>query len=166
MPDDQPTAAHMQARGAVPVTIQARMTDDERLSNHATWRVPDDHPSADRLDQLHAAGFLDKRQHANACSARRMWAESGLGRSQGIAAYLRTCRTTGDGDDDQQTAEDDLRRLERQGGVDFQAVIMLVRGDDVRTYMWGRALKGLERLDWLQGKYPAARWAARKVEGR
>ena len=159
MPDDM---SHAKARGATPDVIRAALAG-ERLQRHAVWRVPSDHPEADRLDQLSAGGYLDSRLYANACAALRLWLDSGLGRSHGVAAYLRTCRTSGDGDADQMTAEDVARDLIETGGVDIQAVIMLVRGDAMGAYMWGRALRGLDGLDWLAARYDGERWRGEKT---
>lgn len=158
MPDD--IAAHMRARGAEQVTIRARMAEGERLQRHAAWRLPMSHEDMPRLDRLRAAGHLDARRYANACAAQRLWETAGQGRSAGVAAYLRTCRTSGDGDEEQQSAEDDLRRLIATGGVGVQAVLMLVRGDEMGPYMWQRAHDALDDLDWLQARYSGEMWSA------
>lgn len=158
MPDDVNTWA--KARGAEPVTIRFRADGASTLQRHAAYRLPDDHPEANRLEQLHAGRHIDARLYANACAALRLYHDSGLGRSEGVATWLRTCRTSGDGDLDYQTARDVLHDAMRTGGVDFQAVLMLVRGDVLRPYMWTRCLAGLDRLDWLAGRYDGECWAA------
>ena len=98
MPDDtHDNGAWAQFRGARPVTIRARLGGDERMSRHAAYRLPLDHPETARLEQLYHAGHLDGRLYANACAVWQLWAASGLGKSQGIATWLRTARTSGAG---------------------------------------------------------------------
>ena len=158
MPDDH-MAQWAAFRGARAVTIRAPL-DGKALQRHAAYRLPDDHPEANRLDQLVAGRHLDARRYANACAVMRLFHDSGLGRSEGVATWLRTCRTSGDGDMDHQTARDVLHSAMRTGGVEFAAVLMLVRGDVLLPYMWGRCLVGLDRLDWLQARYDGERWRA------
>ncbi len=158
MPDD--IAQWAQLRGAQPVTIRFRPDGANTTQRHATWRLPDDHPDACRLEQLYSGRHIDARQYANACAAMRLYHDSGLGRSEGVATWLRTCRTSGDGDIDHATAKDILNGLIRSGGVEFQAVLMLVRGDVLLPYMWSRCLAGLDRLDWLPGRYDGEQWRA------
>ena len=153
MPDDQ--TAWVKARGAVPVTIRAPL-DGARIQRHAAHRLPAEHPEAHRLDQLHAGGHLDARLYANACAALRLWMDAGLGRSRGIADYVRT--EIGAVAGEARGPEDDLRDLIESGGVEFQAVLMLVRGDDMGTHMWGRAVKGLDRLDMLAARFDGEMW--------
>lgn len=143
-------------RGAKPVTIRAALGTD-RTTRHAAYRLPAEHPKAARLDQLHAGGHLDARLYANACAVWQLWRASGLGKSEGIATWLRTCRTTGDGRIDEPTAEDELRHLIRNG-VDFEAVLMLVRGDPMAAYMFSRALRGLDKLDALAARWDGEMW--------
>ena len=162
------------------VTIRAAL-GSERTARHAAYRIPPDHPAAHRLEQLHAGRHFDppvgddplpdaatrsrvtgERLYANACAVLALYHDSGLGRSGGVAAYLRTCRTSGDGDLDRQTAEDVLRDIIETGGVEFAAVLMLVRGDPMLPYMWGRCLRGLDKLDWLPARYDGERWRAEK----
>jgi len=153
MPDDShDIAAHMRARGAEPVTIRAPL-NGERTARHAAYRLPPEH----RLDKLYAFGYLDARLYANACAVWRIWDAAGQGKSQGIATWLRTCRTTGEGRIDEPTAEDELRYLIRNA-VDFEAVLMLIRGDDMAAYMFGRAKRGLDRLDALAARYDGEMW--------
>lgn len=160
MPDDiKPLAEWMEFRRAKPVAIRASL-GGERMQRHAAYRIPMDDPDAERLDQLHAGGHLDSRLYANACAAFRLYHDSGLGRSEGVATWLRTCRTSGDGDLNHQTARDVIHDLIRTGGVEFQAVLMVVRGDVVLPYMWSRALRGLDSLDWLPARYDGETWRA------
>jgi hypothetical protein len=157
MPDDTHNLADaMRARGAEPVTIRAAL-GSERTARHAAYRLPPDHPSMARLDQLHAGGHIDGRIYANACAVWRLWHASGLGRSEGIATWLRTCRTTGDGRIDEPTAEDEMRYLIRNA-IDFEAVLMLVRGDTMGPYMFRRAVRGLGELDAIAARYDGEMW--------
>jgi hypothetical protein len=158
MPDDtHDLAAAMRQRGAEPVTVRFRPPGASTTQRHAAYRLPPEHPEMHRLDQLHAGGHLDARLYANACAVWQLWQASGLGKSEGIATWLRTCRTTGDGRLDEPTAEDELRHLIRNG-VDFEAVLMLVRGDDMATYMFGRAKRGLDKLDMLAARWDGEMW--------
>lgn len=141
------------------VTIRAQLTG-QRTARHAAYRIPPEHPAAHRLDQLHAGGHLDARLYANACAVMAIYHDSKLGKSEGVATWLRTCRTSGDGDMDRQTAEDVIRDMIEAGGVDFQAVLMVIRGDVVLPYMWARALRSLDKLDWLPARYDGERWRA------
>lgn len=155
MPDD--IKSFMETRGAEPVTIRFRPAGASTTQRHAAYRLPPEHPEMHRLDQLHAGGHLDARLYANACAVWQLWQASGLGKSEGIATWLRTCRTTGDGRLDEPTAEDELRHLIRNA-VDFEAVLMLVRGDDMATYMFSRAKRGLDKLDALTARWDGEMW--------
>ena len=153
MPDDQAQWATF--RGAKPVTIRAAL-GAERTARHAAYRLPSEHPEMHRLDQLRAGDHITEREYQNACAAWHLWRASGLGKSEGIATWLRTCRTTGDGNDEP-TAEDELRHLIRNG-VDFEAVLMLVRGDTMGPYMFKRAKRGLSDLDSLAARWDGEMW--------
>lgn len=158
MPDDQhDITAAMRQRGAVPVTIRFRPEGAATAQRHAAYRLPAEHPEMHRLDQLHAGGHLDARLYGNACAVWQLWQASGLGKSEGIATWLRTCRTSGDGDADRYTAEDELRHLIRNA-VNFEAVLMLVRGDDIGPYMFSRAKRGLDKLDALAARWDGEMW--------
>jgi hypothetical protein len=160
MPDDM--AQWAQARGAQPVTLRFRPEGASTTQRHATWRIPADDPRAHRLEQLHAGGHLDGRLYANACAVLALWIASGLGASA-VADYQRREKATGAGDVDRETAEDVLRRLIEGGTgteqVDFQGVIMLIRGDVFHGgYMFTRAKRALRRLDWLAAKWDGECW--------
>ena len=156
MPDD--IAQWAQFRGARPTTLRFRPDGAATTQRHAAWRIPADHPGAHRLDQLHAGGHLDGRLYANACAVLAIWIASGLGKSSGVGKYgrARTGRQAGE----ERGPEDDLRDLIESGEVDFQAVLMLVRGDLIGPYMFGRARRGLARLDYL-----TERWDGEMVRG-
>jgi hypothetical protein len=155
MPDDMSKWALF--RGARPTTIRFRPDGAATTQRHATFRLPDDHPGAHRLEQLHAGGHLDGRLYANACAVLALWVASGLGASA-VADYQPRVRQTGAGDVNRETAEDELRDLIESGGVDFQAVLMLIRPDAMGPYMFGRALRGLSRLDWLAARWDGECW--------
>lgn len=154
MPDDM--AQWAQARGAQPVTIRFRPDGANTTQRHATWRIPSDHAGAHRLDQLHAGGHLDARLYANACAVLAIWLASGLGRSTGVARYGRSAPGRSGGT--ARGPEDDLRDLIESGDVDFQAVLMLVRGDLIGPYMFVRARRGLARLDHITARYDGEMW--------
>lgn len=149
MPDD--IAQWALLRGARPTTLRFRPEGAATTQRHAAWRIPADHPGAHRLDQLHAGGHLDARLYANACAVLAIWLASGLGRSCGVARYGQTAKGRATGVE--RGPEDDLRDLIESGDVDFQAVLMLVRGDLIGPYMFGRARRGLARLDYLTERW-------------
>jgi hypothetical protein len=164
MPDNNhDLAAAMRERGAEPVTLRFRPDGASTAQRHAAYRLPPDHPEMHRLDQLHAARHLDARLYTNACAVWHLWQASGLGKSEGIATWLRTCRTSGAGDADRTTAEDELRYLIRNA-VDFEAVLMLVRGDSMgnddtsTALLFGRAKRGLDKLDALAARWDGEMW--------
>jgi hypothetical protein len=154
MPDDNATWA--QFRGARPTTIRFRPDGASTTQRHAAWRIPADHPGAHRLDQLHAGDHLDARLYANACAVLAIWLASGLGKSAGVGKYGRA--RTGRQNGVERGPEDDLRDLIESGDVDFQAVLMLVRGDLIGPYMFGRAKRGLARLDHITARYDGQMW--------
>ena len=154
MPDEHSTWTKL--RGAVPVVVRFRPEGAATTQRHAAYRIPADHPGAHRLDQLHEGGHLDERLYANACAVLALWLASGLGRSSGVAKYGAARRGRQNGVE--RGPEDDLRDLIESGDVDFQAVLMLVRGDLIGPYMFGRARRGLSRLDHL-----TARWDGQMV---
>ena len=149
MPDDHSAWAPL--RGARPVTVRFRPPGAATTQRHAAWRIPDDHPGAHRLEQLHAAGLLDSRLYANACAVLALWLASGLGRSTGVARYGESRKGRQNGEE--RGPEDDIRDLIESGDVDFQAVLMLVRPDLMGPYMFNRAKRGLARLDHLQARW-------------
>jgi hypothetical protein len=146
-------------RGAKAVNLRFRTEGATTMQRHAAFMLPPDHPGAHRLEQLHAGGHLDSRQYANACAVLALWIASGLGASA-VANYEPREKATGMGDIEQQTAEDELRALIDKGGVDVQAVLMLIRPDAMGAYMWGRALRGLNGLDWLAARWDGEVWRA------
>lgn len=156
MPDDNGQWA--QLRGARPVTIRARLGGDERMSRHAAYRLPMDHPEMARLDQLHAGQHLTARQYANACAVMRLYEASGLGRSKGVAGYLRT--DLGRASGEAYGPEDEMRDLISRGGVGMQAVLMLIRGEAVLPYMWGRCTAHLDTLDHVAARWDGECWSA------
>jgi hypothetical protein len=145
-------------RGAMPTTLTFRAPGASMSQRHAAWRIPAEHPGAHRLDQLRAADLLDERLYANACAVLAIWIASGLGKSSGVGKYgrARTGRQSGE----ERGPEDDLRDLIESGEVDFQAVLMLVRGDMIGPYMFDRAKRGLGKLDHI-----TARWDGEMVRG-
>jgi hypothetical protein len=145
-------------RGAEPVTVRFRPPGAAMTQRHATWRIPADHPGAHRLEQLHVKAFLDSRLYANACALLALWIESGLGASA-VADYQPRERSTGSGDAERETAEDEMRRLMAIGCVDTHAAIMLVRGDVFGgDYMFRRACRALARLDHLAARRDGEPW--------
>ncbi len=156
MPDDM--TAWAQFRGARPCTIRFRAPGTATTQRHAAYRLPADHPAAHRLDQLHAAGLLDARLYTNACALLALWLASGLGASA-VADYMPRERSSGLGDVEQQTAEDEMRRLMASGDVDTQAALMLVRGDVFAgPYMFGRACRALAKMDGLAARWDGEPW--------
>ena len=158
MPDDNATWA--QFRGARKVTLQFRAPGAAVTQRHAAWLIPADHPGAHRLDQLHARGYLDGRQYANAAAVLALWCATGWA-GVPVSDYQPRERSTGDGDAGQQTAQDKwlalLARYESAAKVDLEMALMLVRcefipSEDAR-YCLDRACRALDRLDWL-----AAEW--------
>jgi hypothetical protein len=145
-------------RGAEPTTLTFRAPGAAMAQRHAAWRIPADHPGAHRLDQLRAADLLDERHYANACAVLAIWIASGLGKSSGVGKYGRA--RTGRQGGEERGPEDDLRDLIESGEVDFQAVLMLVRGDLIGPYMFNRAKRGLARLDHI-----TAKWDGEMVRG-
>lgn len=156
MPSDPSIAAHMQARGALPVTIRARLTDSERLVRHAAWRLPMDHADSPLIDRMHAAGLLSRTQYQNACACARLWADCGQGRSRGVASWLREGQNASTGV--QRTPEDEWRDLLRTGGVGMQAVCMLLRDEPLGVYMLKRATDHLDTLDAVAAKWDGERY--------
>lgn len=154
MPDD--IAAHMQARGARPVTIRARMTEGERLQRHAAWRLPMEHADSPLIDRMRAADLLTATQHQNACACARLWIDSGQGRSRGVASWLRETQNASTGV--QRTPEDEWRELIRVGGVGMQAVCMLLRDESLGPYMLKRATDHLDTLDAVAARWEGERW--------
>jgi hypothetical protein len=145
-------------RGAEPATIRMRPPGAATSQRQATWRIPPDHPAAHRLEQLYAGGHLDSRLYANACALLSLWIDSGLGASA-VADYQPRERSTGGGDIEQQTAEDEMRRLMESGCVDTHGAIMLVRGDVFGgDYMFHRACRALARLDHLAARRDGEPW--------
>jgi hypothetical protein len=101
-------------RGAEPSTCVSPPMARATTQRHAAHRIPADHPGAHRLEQLHAGGISESPAHngrlyANACALLAMWIESGLGASA-VADYQPRERPRA-GDIEQQTAEDEMRRL-------------------------------------------------------
>jgi hypothetical protein len=158
MPDDQHNLADaMRARGAEPVTIRAPL-EGNSLRRHAVWRQPETHDAAPRIDRLYAARELTDREYQNACAAMELCRAAGLFKSKGVAEWLRTQRGHDAGLGP--TPEDELRALIRTGGVEFQAVLMLLDPSEpaVLPYMWSRAQKGLAKLDALAARWDGQRW--------
>lgn len=155
MPDDQ--SAHAKERGALPVTVRFRPDGAQAVMRHAAHRLPQAHPDAVRIDQLHAARELSHRRYQNACAVMELCHAAGLFRSQGVAEWMRSNMGRANGVD--ACPEDELRALIREGGVGFQGVLMLLdpARPEVRPYMWSRALAGLDRLDGV-----AARWGGER----
>jgi len=154
MPDDQ--AGWAKLRGAVPVTVRFRPDGAHTVQRHAVHRLPEAHPDAVRIDQLHAARELSPRLYQNACAVMELCHAAGIWRG-GVAEWSRV--NMGRAKGVEAGPEDELRALIRDGGVGFQAVLMLLdpARPDVRPYMWSRALAGLARLDGV-----AARWCGER----
>jgi len=161
MPDTD-IAAHMQARGAVAVTIRARMTDDDRLVRHAAWRLPMDHQDSPLIDRVYAKGWLGATQYANACACAALWEASGQGSSFGVASYGLQGRETGSGE--AHGPEDDWRALLREcqarDPVGLEFLLMLLGGDERANgeYAAGRAGKLLDKLDKLTAGWDGERY--------
>lgn len=155
MPDDLPD--HARARGAEPATIHARL-EGTSLRRHAVWRQPEAHPAAPRIDRLYAQRELTPRQYQNACAMAELCWAAGLFRSKGVAEWMRL--QMGRSHSTEPTPEDELRQIIRDGGVDVQAVLMLLDPSEpvVRQYMWSRALRGLSRLDHVAARWDGQRW--------
>ena len=144
------------AQAAQPATIQYRAPGSARLQSHAAWRIPSDDAEAPLIDRLHAAGMLDARQYANACAVARLYEAAGLGRSRGVASYIR--RDLGHSSDESHCPEDDLRSLIANGGVGVQAVLMLVRGECSGPYILSRAKRALDALDHVAAEWDGERY--------
>lgn len=156
MPSDD-LAAHMQARGAVPVMMRAPLHDPEtgteRMQRAAAYRQPMDHPEAPKIDRLFAGGYLSPRQYQNACAVLRLLRV--VERSKGVAAWVRDA-----GRDGSLSAgpQDAWNRLIEQGGVGMQAVCMLLREEALGPYMFGRAKEHLDTLDRVALEWAGERW--------
>lgn len=155
MPDDM--TAWAKARGAEPATIRARL-EGNGLRRHAVWRQPEAHESAPRIDRLYAAREITEREYQNACAVAELCRAAGMFRSQGVAEWMRLQMGRSSGED--ACPEDELRDLIRSGGVEFQAVLMLLDPAEppVRPYMWGRARQGLAKLDHVAARWDGQRW--------
>lgn len=159
MPDDShDTTAHARQRGAVPVTIRFRPPGAATLTRHAAHRLPPDDPSAPRIDRLYAAREISDREYQNACAVAELCRAAGLSKSAGVAEWLRVQGSRPGGTEP--TPEDELRALIREGGVDFQAVLMVLDPAEppVLPYMWSRARRGLAKLDALAARWDGQRW--------
>jgi hypothetical protein len=156
MPDDM--TAQMRERGAEPVTIRFRATGATTLQRHAAHRIPADHESAARIDRLYAAREITDREFQNACAVAELCRAAGLSKSAGVAEWLRVQGSRPGGTEP--TPEDELRALIRSGGVEFQAVLMLIDPHEppVLPYMWSRARRGLAKLDAVAARWDGQRW--------
>lgn len=155
MTDDQ--SAHAKERGALPVTVRFRPDGAQAVMRHAVHRLPEAHPDAVRIDQLHAAGALNDRRHQNACAVMELCHAAGLFRSCGVAEWMRTNMGRSNGVD--AGPEDELRALIRDGGEGFGAVLLLLdpAKPEVMFARWSQALAALDRLDGV-----AARWGGER----
>ena len=160
MPDDTHNLAEqMRQRGAEPVTLRFRPPGASTAQRHAAYRLPPEHPAALRIDRLYAARQLTEREYQNACAVAELCRAAGMFRSQGVAEWMRVQMGRAHGED--ACPEDELRELIRKGGVEFQAVLMLLDPEEppVMPYMWSRALKGLGKLDGVAARWDGQRWA-------
>lgn len=165
MPDDNVALAVL--RGARPVNLRFRPQGAATMQRHAAYMLPSGHPGAHRLEQLHAGGYLDSRQYANACAVLALWVATG---KSGVA--VSDCeprvRQTGAGDVDRETAYDQwLKLLAWHAGsakVDFDHVLQVVRCEVIEPrdhrYVFDRAKRGLARLDWLAARWDGEVWRA------
>lgn len=155
MPDDQAQWATF--RGAKPVTIRAAL-GAERTARHAAYRLPSEHPEMHRLDQLRAGDHITEREYQNACAVAELCRAAGMFRSQGVAEWMRMEMGRASGVD--ACPEDELRALIREGGVEFQAVLMLLDPAEpaVLPYMWSRARRGLAKLDHIAARWDGRMW--------
>jgi hypothetical protein len=159
MPDDtHDLAAAMRQRGAEPVTIRFRPPGANSTQRHAAYRQAPAHESAPRVDRLYAAREITEREYQNACAVMELCRAAGMFRSQGVAEWMRIQMGRSNGTD--ACPEDELRALIRSGGVEFQAVLMLIDPTEppVLPYMWSRARKGLDKLDALAARWDGQRW--------
>lgn len=156
MPDDMTTWAKL--RGAQPVTLRFRQDGANTLTRHAAYRLPVDDDAAPRADQLYAAGEITDREYQNACATMELCRAAGIFRSSGVAEWMRVQMGRGNGE--AAGPEDELRALIREGGVDFQAVLMLLdpARPPVLPYMWSRARRGLGKLDAVAARWDGQRW--------
>jgi len=156
MPDDQSQWA--KARGAEAVTVRFRPPGAATLQRHAAHRIPPDNAAAPRIDRLFAAREITDREYQNACAVAELCRAAGMFRSQGVAEWMRINMGRSHGTD--ACPEDELRALIRSGGVEFQAVLMLLDPEEppVLPYMWSRARKGLAKLDAVAARWDGQRW--------
>jgi hypothetical protein len=156
MPDDQSQWA--KARGAEAVTVRFRPPGAATLQRHAAHRIPPDNAAAPRIDRLFAAREISDREYQNACAVAELCRAAGMTKSVGVAQWLRTIGTHLGGTEP--TPEDELRALIRTGGVDFQAVLMLLDPSEppILPYMWSRARRGLGKLDAVAARWDGQRW--------
>lgn len=156
MPDDTRDLA--EARGAHAVTLRFRPPGANTTQRHAAWRLPLEDGQQPRIDRLYAIRGLDARQYQNACAVMELCHAAGLFRSKGVAEWMRV--QMGRSHSLDATPEDELRQLIRDGGVEFQAVLMLIDPEEpaVLPYMWSRALRGLARLDHVAARWDGERW--------
>jgi hypothetical protein len=176
MPDDtQNLAEQMRDRGALPVTIRAPL-DGERTVRAAAWRLPASHSDMPLIDQLHEAGWFNPapaepithatiyaaraegmRLYANACAVARLYHIAGLGRSKGVAAFVRQDLSATSGEE--RTTLDELHDAMRRYGEGFSVVLDVVRGQRVSAARWRVALQTLALLDELVERWDGEMWA-------
>ncbi len=184
MPDDMRDLAEQ--RGAKAVTLRFRPHGANTTQRHAAWRVPLADGQQPRIDQIQALQGFDPevpppasedlrdirawerekrraeaegdRLYQNACAVMELCHAAGLFRSKGVAEWMRI--QMGRSNSLDATPEDELRQLIRDGGVEFQAVLMLIDPEEppVLPYMWSRALRGLARLDHVAARWDGERW--------
>ena len=158
MPDD--LAALMAARGAKPVTLRAPLHDPdtgaERMQRAAAWRLPPDHPDSQLIDRLFAKGKLTDRQYANACACMSLYMAAGLGRSRGVASYVRKDRERPAGE--AYGPEDEWRALIRDGNYPMQIVAILLRDMPVAPDQLELAAAHLDTLDAVAARWDGERW--------
>lgn len=156
MPDDMRDLAEQ--RGAQAVTLRFRPHGANTTQRHAAWRVPLADGQQPRIDRLYAIRELTPHQYQNACAVMELCHTAGLFRSKGVAEWMRI--QMGRSNSLDATPEDELRQLIRDGGVEFQAVLMLIDPEEppVLPYMWSRALRGLARLDHVAARWDGERW--------
>lgn len=162
MPDDQSITAHMQARGARPVTIRARMTDGERLTRHAAWRLPMEHKDSPLIDRVFAKGWLGSVQYANACACAALRDAAGQAPAAGVASYEARGRSTTSGE--AYGPEDEWRALLRdcqaRDPVGLEFLLMLLRDDENGNGEFAAARAGrlLDKLDMVSARWDGERY--------
>lgn len=150
---------HPAERGARPTTLRMRPDGATSLQRVAAWRLPMEHPDMAYHDQLHAAGSLSVRQHANASALCRLWHAAGMAPKGQSAEYGHRIASGSSWAPESNDAEGvyhaEMRRLHRHH---VQALEYLLHGYIPKALM-PTLCAALDCLDCLQREWAADTWA-------